>query len=144
MKKIISVLVLFLISATTLSNYATTKIYLPITMKSVATSTPTPTFSPPVPTLTPTPAPGVPPAITYFYCNYFQPHVYCWLDIQNVDYRPISDVKISIFYDSVFARLLDSGADLIQPGETHSYVWNDYRYTSPMNVSASIDSWIMH
>jgi hypothetical protein len=147
MKKIISVLVLLLISATTLSNYATSKIYLPIAMKSKATPTPYVTLTPtPYLTATPTstPFPGAPPEVTYFTCNYLSPYLYCYLDVKNVGGRPISNVAISIYYDSQFARELNSGSSLIQPGDTYSFSWNDRLVTPPNNVSASIDSWVEH
>ena len=139
MKKIISILVLFLIAAYIPRSYGVVKIYLPLVEKSIITATPSPTITP-----TPTPSPGAPPQITYFTCNYISPYLYCYLDVKNVGTRPISDVAISIYYDGQFARQLNSGPGLIQPGAIYSFSWNDRLTTIPTNVSASTDSWIEH
>jgi hypothetical protein len=108
-------------------------------MKSVATPTPSPTNTP-----TPTSSPGAPPEITFLGCNYLSPYLYSFLDVKNVGGRPISDVAISIYYDWQYARQLNSGPGLIQPGDMYSFSWNDRIVTAPKDVSASIDSWIEH
>jgi len=139
MKKIISILALFLIAASFLPGYSIVKTYLPLVVKSIATPSPSPTITP-----TLTPSPGAPPEITYFTCNYISPFLYCFLDVKNVGDRPISDVVIKVYYDLQFARQLNSGPGLIQPGDKYSFSWNDRLWTIPTDVSASIDSWIDH
>ena len=147
MKKMFILLAVFLIAASTIPKLIPTQIYLPIVVKSEATPSPTPTITPtstPWMTLTSTPAPGVPPEITFFSCNYISPYLYCYLDIKNVDQRPISDVVIDIYYDYQYGRRLNSGPGWIQPDATYSFSWNDYLYSKPQSVSAGIISWVVH
>jgi hypothetical protein len=123
--------------------------YLPVIQKYPApTPTPTPLLTATPITPTSTPAPGAPPKITYFNCiisgppyNYL---LSCFLDVQNVGDRPISDVVIKIYYDGLYRRSLSSGSYWIQPGNKYTFVWTDTFVSPPTEVSASIDSWIVH
>jgi hypothetical protein len=147
MKKIISVLVLLLISATTLSNYATSKIYLPIALKSKATPTPYVTLTPtPYLTATPTstPTPGATPVIEGFFCMRAGYDLSCFGSIKNVGDRPISDVMIEIDWNNVFKEWVNSGTQLIQPGATKPFNTADPCYGDTPVVSASVYLWIEH
>ena len=96
---------------------------------------------------TPTPTfvciPNAKPVVTNALCTGSDGNWGCVLDFQNADCRPISDVKISFLINGQFARLLDSGSYMLQPGEMFYFSWFEHNITIDY-WSYSIDSWIVH